>query len=108
MKNVALFGIVLGLLAHAIDAIRKTSNAGHQAQSISAQRHTSVHGAALITRVNRWLGCGQLTRLGRSLSTTRTGRDCRPLAGRRSASRYASSTADGSPVGAVKATRKGS
>ena len=44
--------------------------------AISVHAHTSVHVAALITRVNRWVGCGQLTLFGRSLSTTGAGRDC--------------------------------
>jgi hypothetical protein len=38
MKNIALFGLGLGLLAHAIDAIRKTSNAGHQPNPFPLRR----------------------------------------------------------------------
>src|SRR4051812_16747473 len=78
------------------------------AQAIFAHTHASVHVAALITRVNWWLGCGQLTLLDRSLSTTGAGRDCRPAAERRSRSRYASSPEERRPAGAVEENQKGS
>ena len=55
LKNIAFLGVTLWLLADAIDA---TANKQRwpPALSISAHTHASVHDAALITRVNRWLG----------------------------------------------------
>ena len=54
-ENIALFGPVLWLLAHAIDATRNTQRC-RPALSISAHTHASVRAVSLITRVNRWLG----------------------------------------------------
>jgi hypothetical protein len=46
MKNIAFFGLTQWLLADAIDAIRKTSNAGHQpypSPLIRTLRFTAPH-----------------------------------------------------------------
>lgn len=46
MTIISLFGLGLGLLVHAIDAIRNTSNAGHQSYPsslIRTLRFTAPH-----------------------------------------------------------------